>query len=634
MKNFLKTLFTYFIIIAYFEFSYKWLALGVGLSFNVIYTALFSFVYALFFTIVLGILPKKYSRGVGIGIIALITLLFIAEGMFFYVIGTTFSMYSLNMANQAFEFIGIFLRSLFEKWFMVIWFLLPLIIYIIFSKKIQFHISVKESYKYAILYIVIYVSCLISLNIGKNEVYSPYNLYFNLHVPTVTVNNLGLMTEFRLDLARYVFGFNPKITASFFESNHTEDKEYGYNSLELDFDAVDSQVSNYLKNRSISNKNEYTGIFEGKNLIYILAEGFNTIAVNEELTPTLYKLINRGFVFENYYSPMFMSTTGGEFQYSLSLIPTQKSLNAWKQEKARFPYAIGNVFNDMGYDTFAFHDWTYTFYKRHKTMPLEGFDNYTACGNGLKVDCSIWPPSDIEMMNATIDEYIDKDKFAVHYITVSGHADYTFNDNMMSYKNRAFVENLPYSNGAKAYLAAQIELDRALSVLLDKLEEKGKLEDTVIVLSGDHYPYTLALDQINELSDYERDLTFEVNNSNLVIYNSGMKSVKIDKLASSVDVLPTILNMFGYAYDSRLLMGTDIMSNHNSLVIFSDNSWISERGRYNATTGKFYPSNGENVEDEYISSINNEVQNRVIASENIIVSNYYEKILATLSKSE
>ena len=552
------------------------------------------------------------------------------------------------MAGQALDFKSIIFTSLKENWIQIIIFLIPLIIFIISYKKVYYHLYVKELYKYALLFVALYILVLLSLNFDKKDTYSSYNLYFNTHAPTITVNKLGLLTEFRLDLNRYLFGFNSKIEVDDYtkeeikeESENSDEKpKIEYNSLNLDFDfeTSDNTIKNlneYFSNKQATNKNDYTGIFEGKNLIYILAEGFNSIAVDKTLTPTLYKLVNSSFIFENYYSPVFMSTTGGEFQFTTSLIPTQESLNKWKENELYFPYAIGTVFNNLDYSVKAFHDWTYKYYKRNVTMKSLGFNSYIGCGNGLEkeMNCKIWPPSDIEMIDASIDDYINEDKFAVYYISVSGHAEYNFYGNNMANKNKTLVDDLKYSTPVKAYLATQIEFDRAIEELLNKLEEAGKLDDTVIVISGDHYPYTLSVDEINEVSTFKRDETFDVNKSNLIIYNSEIEPTKIDKLSSSVDVIPTLLNMFGVSYDSRLLIGSDIMSDHDSLVVFNDYSWITETGRYNIKTNTFTPSTEEKVGDDYVSTINKEVQNRVNVSTQVISSNYYKKLFDSQSKT-
>ena len=633
MKKYIKSLLIYFLAIFALELIYKTQVIGVLFNNGLFYAGLFSLLYASIVTFIVSVVPKKISNAVMIILMTIITLIFMSEAVFTYIIGSTFSVYSLNLAGQALDFYSVIVHTLMEKWLVMVLFLIPLIALIIFRKKFVYYKGIKNGWRTIIICIILYIIAGLSLFLDKKAVYSAYNLYNNTHAPSIMVNKLGLLTEFRLDIERYVLGFEEKTTVDDNVSgqpvNEPEEKRVEYNKLDLSFDSLDENTKSYLMNRSVTAKNDYTGIFEGKNLIYILAEGFNEIAVDEELTPTLYKLVNNGFVFSNYYSPVFMSTTGGEFQFSTSLIPTQKNLSDWKNGKTTFSYAVGNVFNELDYSVYAFHDWTYTYYKRNVTMKTLGYDNYVGCRNGLEkeMNCKIWPPSDIEMIDATIDDYINDEHFAVYYITVSGHAEYNFIGNNMAVKNKSAVNDLEYSEGIRAYLATQIELDKALEKLLQYLEEYNRLDDTVIVLSGDHYPYTLSVDQMNEISSYTKDLVFEVNKSNLILYNSATPSERIDKLACSVDVLPTILNMFNVPYDSRLLMGSDIMSEHESLVIFNDYSWISEKGRYSTRTGKFAPIDGTEVDEEYVAKMNREVRNRVNASGSIVANNYYEKIL-------
>lgn len=175
-----------------------------------------------------------------------------------------------------------------------------------------------------------------------------------------------------------------------------------------------------------------------------------------------------------------------------------------------------------------------------------GYDSYLAVGTGLedRMDTSKWPNSDYEMIKTTMDDYINNDKFVAYYMTVSGHMNYTRLGNTMVSKNWEYVKDLPYSDRAKGYLAANIELDKAVGELLSRLEQAGKLEDTVIVISGDHYPYGLTLDEINELSTYERDDKFEKVKMPFLIWSGSMKgAIKVEKIGSSLDILPTVLNL-------------------------------------------------------------------------------------------
>ena len=127
---------------------------------------------------------------------------------------------------------------------------------------------------------------------------------------------------------------------------------------------------------------------------------------------------------------------------------------------------------------------------------------------------------------------------------------------------------------------------------------------------------------------YERDEIVEVNRSNFIIWNSEMEeTIEIEKTGSQIDVLPTLLNLFGIEYDSRLIVGKDILSTYPGLAIFSDRSWVYDKGTYFSKSRKFVPREGESVDEEYIKNMNIEVANRFSVSGQIINNNIYKTIL-------
>ena len=383
-----------------------------------------------------------------------------------------------------------------------------------------------------------------------------------------------------------------------------------------------------MNNETGSKKNKYTGMFKGKNLVFVVAESFNEIAVRKDLTPTLYKLVHEGFDFENFYTSNNLSTIGGEFQALTGLYADNTILSSWRGGKAYYPYGLGTVFKNLGYNTYAYHDNSAYYQDRNVYLKSQGFDNYKGCYNGLEklINCEQWPQSDVEMINATVGDYINSDKpFATYYMTVSGHFYYTYGGNAIANKNKDLVKDLDYPEEIKGYLATQMELDKALEILMSKLEEANKLDDTVIVLLADHYPYNLPIDYINMLSDYKRDTLIEANSNSLIIYNSKMKSVKVDKVGMSIDVIPTVYNLFGIDYDSRLIMGKDILSTSEGIAIFKDKSWITNKGTYYASTSKFVPK-VDTVDEDYVDTINSIVSNRLAISRMIVENNYYKYI--------
>ena len=639
-------LFFYIFLVLYLEFSYKLSVYHHINGIDILYTILFSIPVIFILTLISSVFRNKANQVISLILTSFFCIYFIFSYIFYSLFSVPFSFETIGLASQALDFTNIIVDTLGKNILIIFLFIIPIIAWFFLRKKIDFNqIELKEGFIGLGLIIIFYTISILSLQWDKNGLYSAYNIYFHIREDRKTILNFGLVTYTRLDIKRSIFGFNESIVEEAEEEKDTENNEeeelpeevITYNQIDIDFDGLIANTNEsgkkklleYLKNTAPTNQNDYTGYFKGKNLIFILAEGFNSIAVDAERTPTLYKLINNGFVFNNFYSPVFLSTTGGEFQATTGLIPTQTILKNWKSNTPNIYYALGNSFNRLGYTTNAYHNWTYSYYERNKTMKTLGFYSYTGCRNGLELEMNCrWLPSDIDLMNVTFPKYGTEEKFMTYYITVSGHAPYNFTGgNNIASKNKNLVADLPYSNNVKAYLASQIELDRALESLIQQLEEKNILDNTVIALVGDHYPYTLSIDEINEVSSYERDEIVEVNRSNFIIWNSEMKNkVEINKVGSQIDVLPTILNLFGIEYDSRLLVGKDILSNSEGIAIFSNRSWVTNKGTYFANQNKFVSADNTEVDNEYIRKINTKVANGFTISDSIIKYNIYDDI--------
>lgn len=649
MKKKLPLVIYFGFLIIYLELVYKAFVMKNVLSVNSLTVILFSIPFIMINTILCSLFSEKVNRGISIILSLFLTLIFISQYVYYLFYDSIFSVYSVKEGTgQVFgEFFNAIVKMVSDNVLSIILLLMPFISFLIFGKKIfSFNKGKNSLVIESISLLVFIIVSIITVMFNDKGMYSLKNVYTKTHAPMITINKVGLLSMECLDLERYLFGFEEKLyNVKPSESNKGDDiEEVKYNVLDIDFDKLISEekddmvksMHEYFKSVMPTKQNEYTGIFKGKNLIYITAEGFDKIAVNKELTPTLYKLVNNGFVFENYYQPLFsVSTSDGEYMVMNSLIPKEGVWSFYRSSNIYMPFGLGNVFKREGYSPVnAYHDHTYTYYSRDESHPNLGFDKYVGCGNGLEklMNCKVWPESDIEMIDATINDYIDSDKFMTYYMTVSGHLNYTFTGNSMSYKNRELVKDLSYSEHIKAYLAANIELDRALEKLLIYLEDNKKLDDTVIVISPDHYPYGLKTSELNEISDTDRSDKFEMFHTSLIIYNSEMKeNVKVSKYVSSIDVLPTVYNLFGIEYDSRLMMGRDALSDSEGLVMLSDRSFINENGSYNSITGE-YKSFKSDVSNEYVDNMNFEVYQKFTMSslllyeKNGVYLDYYRKL--------
>ena len=547
--------------------------------------------------------------------------------------------------------------------------LLPLALCILLRKRI---VTEHRMSKWSLLFVT--AVSVIFLLIGEGLArWGTYGDSYTYNFQTdAAVSQFGLHTAVRLEAEYALFGTpQPKLELPTQEDepDDTPDDppaatmpvEYGYNALDIDFQALADSASDsalrsmaqYFGSLTPSKKNEYTGLFQGKNLVLITAEAFSPWFISQELTPTLYKLTHEGFVCENYYQPGWgQSTTGGEYAVMTGLLPTWVGSNVSFYASANddMPFALGNQLRALGYRTGAYHDNIYNYYNRDKTHPNLGYD-YQGVGNGLTVtEDGSWPYSDLEMVQNTIGDYIDGyvsdgTPFHVYYMTVSGHGSYGWG-HAMAAKNRAKAQ-AAYPNAStqvQAYVAANLELENALTYLLEQLEAAGIAEDTVICMSADHYPYLLAepeTDYYNELRgvvDSERD-TDRYRNA-LVLWCGGMENaVTVTEPCSAVDIVPTLSNLFGLEYDSRLLSGRDVLdkdydagsaSGSIPLVILptsSGNSWATAAGVFEATTRTFNARPGVTVEEDYVSRVNNIVALQYNYAQQLIARDYYRVAL-------
>ena len=643
-------LFIYFaFLIIYLEILYKGYVLHNIFTTNTLLLILFSVPFIYLFTVLSSLFNQKINRIISIIWSILLTLIYGSQLIYFVFYNSIFSIFSLtNGAGQAADFMGEIINKILGNFWILLFMILPTILFIIFGKKVFEFKREKLIFRIELISLVVTsVLLAVIINFSDKGMYSLKRLYKETHAPMITINRVGLLSMEVVDIQRFLFGFEEKMFIEDVVTNEEPvvlEPEIKYNVLDIDFETLIAEekdetvlsMHNYFSSLAPTKQNDYTGMFKDKNLVYITAEGFDAIAVDEMLTPTLYKLVNNGFVFENYYQPLFtVSTSDGEYQFMNSLIPKEGVWSFFRSSNIYMPYGLGRVFKTAGYDVVnAYHDHTYTYYDRDKSHPNLGFDNYIGCGNGLQklMNCKQWPESDVEMIDATINDYINADKFATYYMTVSGHLNYNFMGNSMSAKNRSFVKDLPYSEHVQAYLAANIELDRALEKLMKYLEEAGKLDDTVIVISPDHYPYGLTDSELNEISKTDRSDKFEKYHTSLVLYNSAMEeNVKVTKYVSSIDVLPTVYNLFGITFDSRLLMGRDALSEEDGLVMLSNRSWINENGKYDSISGKFTAFN-DNLPEDYVEKMNKKVYQKFTMSSLLLYEkggrylDYYSKL--------
>lgn len=659
LNQFISTPYARFVFhiltLIYLELVFRLWVFNTLLNAGTLYSILFSFPAGTLVFALSSFFSEKANRILSVILTLLYSLFFAIQIVYYSVFRTFLSLYSISGAGQVLPFWRHILTAIWKSLPAIIAIFLPFALLLVFGlKRFTFKPLVRKSlYQSAAILGVTYLLSLTFLTCSSHDIYSPYDLYFKTSAPQLSVQKLGLTTTMRLDIQRLIFGFNPitrsddeSITSSTVQSGCNSESsgnaplsevsapEYKANIIDIDFkslaakekDKTIKSMHKYFDLAKPTMKNQYTGMFKGCNLIFITAESFSHYAIDKEVTPTLYKLANEGFVFNNFYNPVWgVSTSDGEYVACTGLLPKSGVWSFFRSGNNWLPFAMGNQLLKSGYTSRAYHNHTYTYYHRDISHPNMGYV-YKGLGNGLDISKS-WPESDLEMIDVTTPEYINDNNFSVYYMTVSGHLNYTFSGNYIASKNREFVEHLPYSESVKAYLACNIELDRALKLLLERLNQAGVAEKTVIVISADHYPYGLTMEELSELAGHSIEENFELYKSSLIIYKQGMKPVVVDKVCSSLDIIPTISNLLGLEYDSRLLMGHDILSDSPPLVIFGNRSWITDKARYNSVTNTLENLTQSHLPENYLYSINRFVNDKFQVSTNILDKDYYRIVL-------
>ncbi|MBR2067363.1 MAG: LTA synthase family protein, partial [Solobacterium sp.] len=525
----------------------------------------------------------------------------------------------------------------------------PIVFYALFSKRIQqIDFLPKRRLFLSLIAITSYLSAY--LFIQSQPLYArPYTTEYNY---ATAVEDFGLFTAMRLDLEHVQK--NKNITFETIEETPTpapvieetiEEKEeivYVENKLDIDFkkkkenaNELERQLDDYVASLTPTLTNDFTGKFEDKNLILITAEAFSAELIDPTLTPTLYRLANKGIQFTDYYQPASAGTTGGEYEILFGSLPMNGGMALKNTQYFHNQMTIASLLSKKGYTGYAFHNNDYTFYDRNITHNNLGYsEGFMGYGNGMEEYVEDhWPQSDLEMFQGTFPLYSDEEKFNVYYMTVSGHNGYSIGENYLVEKHWDRVSELPYSDIVKGYIAANLDLEDALTWLVDALEEKGIADDTLIVLSADHFPYGLddgdSLQEstyLSELYGYAVNNYLERDHNRLIMWSASLEKEEpmiINTPTFSLDILPTLANLFGCEWDSRLFIGRDIFSTAEPLVFNTGYDWKTNQGTYLSSTGLFYPNEGIEVDEAYVERMRTIVRNKMNYAQGIEDTDYF-----------
>ena len=378
-------------------------------------------------------------------------------------------------------------------------------------------------------------------------------------------------------------------------------------------------------------KNKYTGKYKGKNLIIVQFEGLDDWILTKETTPTIYNLLNSSINFTNHYSYYNGggSTFNSEFAVNTGFItPLSYTQNAYTFNKNEFPYTLAKLFKQEGYSVNAFHMNNGEYYSRTTNYKNWGYDNYY----GLK-DLGTYTNQEYKLdrelvLNELFNEkmFNTETPFIDYVITYSGHLPFTntkevckmlYDEDNANNPNVEFVE----MTELECIKRQNQETDYMVKLLINNLKEKGLYDNTVIVFFSDHYLYTVNDKTI--LDKYKNTSNNLINKTPFFIWSKDTKKESIKKVTSQLEILPTILNLFGIKYNPNNYIGKNALANnYEGIAFFSDYSWYD---------GNVYVENGEVTNKKKISKNKLEEKNYYVSyitkkNDLTLKYNYFKKI--------
>lgn len=425
------------------------------------------------------------------------------------------------------------------------------------------------------------------------ENYTPKNIYSNFTNPNTSM----LISGFYEYTARAVY-------------------KYFYNLITFDKVTLKTTIDKYNNIYGIEYKeNEYTGIFKGKNVIYIMMESIDSWIIDQDTMPTLKYMMDTGLNFTNRYSPFFNGgqTINSEFACNTGMYAISEADTIYDIDNVDYKYSLANMLKNNGYNVNSFHANTGSFYNRntfHKELGYKHHYSMQDMQNAGILDKNKNYFSDSVMFNDSnvFNLMTSNEPFLSFITTYSAHLEYS-NDNKVYKSIKHPLNSKKYGEEEYVYRTLAHDTDEALKKLLKKLEKNNQLDNIVIVLVSDHYVYGYSDSDYVAIKKNVLNDRKELQNTPFVIWSKDLESKNIDTILDTADILPTLLNMLGITYDPNKYMGTDVFSeSHDDFVWFSDGTYIK--------------SKDSNLSNEAILT---KINYNISKNKNILLTNYYGK---------
>ena len=677
MKNFLGKIFNktyfrnYFIMIICFlsiEIIFKVVSEQSLLEYSSLRILLGLNIVAALISFCLNVIRNNIVKKVIIGILVFALATYSCAEMGFYnFIGVYMSIQTSSQLDEVKDYVMDFIKSFKWQYYLVY---IPFVLYvaqaIFFNRKKRDKLSFKHNLEVLLIVLGVCVPAYYGMIVmdtfqDSMQTVSNKNLFLTASNPSLAVKEYGTLGFVMLDLKAAFFPvtleeessmpiaveYNPVEKTEEQEEQELQDDKTRIiddsawkELISKESNKTLNTLNNYFISRPVTSKNDKTGLFEGKNLIIIMMESVNDIIYDENYYPNFNRIIQGGWSWENNYSPRnACATMNNEFSGMTSLYSIIKTCTASKYKTNTYYESLFNLFNSQNYNTFSVHDYTDAYYPRKTIHPNMGSGEYYGVGKlGISYSNEYinWANDD-EAMKSFL-KILDKktangEHFMSWFTTVSSHQPYGV-DSKQGNAYYDLTKGTKYPSDVRRFMSKLKIVDNALGVLLDGLEEKGILEDTVIVLYGDHYPYGISTSHLNKVLDYDTSLDKNAEQVPFVIYNAGTTDGTVFKeYTSYMNILPTLANLFDLDYDPRLYLGYDLFSDDAvSMTVFADGSWKNEIAYYDAGKNKVKYYGDEKYTPEEIKAINADITAKMSISEKAIENNYFKYLDSKLSK--
>ncbi len=364
-----------------------------------------------------------------------------------------------------------------------------------------------------------------------------------------------------------------------------------------------------------------TGAFAGKNLILIMMESVDDWLVTPEYMPNLYRLEQEGVYFRNYYAPIFLAaaTFNSEFTANTGMIaPEYQVRNSYYAEHA-LPYSLANLFRDAGYCARSYHAANPNIYNRGQIHLNFGYESYNDYGDLGMDDYML----DSQLLRG-YDQIVSDEPFFSFIITYSGHGPYTEEQDTISAPHLARAcavidySTVPYTTEAQKEeytraVAQAMETDAFIGGLRERLEADGHAEDTVLMLFTDHYCKYFSDAELISAIKGETDCNM-LSNVPFVIWTEGIAPQVYDKYVSTMDIAPTIVDLFSLDADLRYYIGNDMFGPDGGVVYFRNYAWYD---------GKTYDTGNDASSNPAVLAMREQVREQLDVSQDTFRYDYF-----------